>query len=293
MSSWRPLWPVLGVVSLLAAGTAAAQGLPRVLVVGDSWAEEMFQDGVHGQVFANNGYAQYVAVAGGSGPASTVESGSTAAQWVQPARLQRIAEALAANPSIDTVQLTVGGNDFLGAWSTTMPPAQVEQLKAQILTDLIGITSFVLEFDPRLEIVLSFYDYPNFRDNRSIFNFVWTFFCLPLWNDLGQPNAAQLNAAAIEFIGSYADIADAHPRIFHVFHLGLMQNKFGIDGIPPGQLPLPGDPSRPSPSASMRNRGIGIDCFHLTPTGYRHLVQNLFDHYYARRFDTLLRSSFE
>ncbi len=271
----------------LALALPALAQSPRVLIVGDSWAEEMWLDGSHEVVFATNQFGRFSALG-----ATTTESGTTAAQWKQPDQLQRIADALQANPSIDIVQLTLGGNDFLDAWSTSMPPLQVTALKDQILADLELITAFILEQRADVEVLLSFYDYPNFRDTRT--GLLGLFFCTPLWNDLGQPTPAQLNAAAIDFVDTYAQIAAADPRIHHVRHFGLMQHAFGIDMIPPGQLGLPGDPSLPSPLVAMRNRaGLGRDCFHLSPQGYDRLVQNLFDGYYRTAFERIFSGGFE
>jgi lysophospholipase L1-like esterase len=270
---------------LCLASTVQAQ-TPRVLIVGDSWAEEMWQDGAHEVVFAANNAAQFSALG-----ATTTESGTTAAQWKDPARLQLIADALQANPSIDTVQLTVGGNDFLDVWSTAMPPMQVEALKQGILQDLGTITDFILAQRADIEVLLSFYDYPNFRDTRV--GLIGLLFCTPRWNGMGQPTPTQLNALAIDFVDAFAAIASANPRIRHVRHFGLMQNKYGIDTIPAGQ-PLPGEPTLPSPLVAMRNRaGLGRDCFHLQPEGYDHLVQNLYDGYYRSRLAMPFASSFE
>jgi lysophospholipase L1-like esterase len=271
---------------MLCAGAAAAQA-QRVLLVGDSWAAQQFDDGAHALVFAANGAGQY-----GVSGATTTESGSTAAQWASPARLAVIEQALLAQPGIDTVQLTIGGNDFLDAWSTGLDPQQVLALQERIRIDLETVTAFVLSVRPDIEVVLSFYDYPNFRDTLG--GLVGLLFCAPLHDDLGQPTPQQLNAAATAFEGAYAELA-AHPRVHHVSHAGQMQFTYGFpsEGIPAGQLLPPGDLGRPSPLAAMRNLGVGRDCFHLSPAGYDVLVQNLYDNYFAVRFETIFRSSLE
>lgn len=272
---------------LLAGAHEAGAQTPRVLLVGDSWAAQQFGDGVHALVFAANGAGQY-GVAG----AATTDSGSTAAQWATPARLATIEQALLAQPGIDTVQLTIGGNDFLDAWSTSLDPQQVLDLQERIRIDLETVMAFVLSVRPDIEVVLSFYDYPNFRDTLG--GLVGALFCAPLHDDLGQPTAQQINDAATAFEGAYAELA-AHPRVHHVSHAGQMQFAFGFpsEGIPAGQLLPPGDLGRPSPLAAMRNFGIGRDCFHLSPAGYDVLVQNLYDNYFAVRFETIFRSSLE
>lgn len=252
----------------------------RLLIVGDSWAAEQWGDGSHARVFAANGFGDILA--DGS---QTTESGSTAEQWSTPARLQVIADALAAQPSIDTVQLTLGGNDFLDVWNTGMSLEDEAALMLAISDRLDTISAFILDQRPDIEIVLSFYDYPNFVDTLG--GLVGFFFCRPLWEDLGEPTPTELNIAARAFEAVYADLALANPRIHHVAHFGLMQFNYGFPsaGIAPGDIAPPGDLTRPSPLASMRNHGLlGRDCFHLTPAGYDILVQNLIDGYLGARF---------
>lgn len=278
------LAPCALLACLLSAPVAAQ--VPRVLIVGDSWAAQQWADDSHALVFAAHGHLDI-----GTAGASTTESGSTAAEWAQPAYLARIANALNAQPSLDIVQLTIGGNDFLDAWNTALPPAQVEALREAIRVDLATVTDFVLAQRPDIEVVLSFYDYPNFVDTLN--SLAGIAVCRPLHEDLGQPTPLQINTAATEFEQAYAALA-AHPRVYFVGHAGHMQHAFGFPGTPPGTLLPPGDLSRPSPVAAMRDHGfLGRDCFHLTPDGYDVLVENLYEGYFAERFDTVFRTPFE
>lgn len=273
---------------LLAATNESMAQTTRLLIVGDSWAEEQWLDGSHARIFNANGFGQFSA--DGS---STTESGTTAAEWSTPAFLQRIADALIAQPTIDTVQLTLGGNDFLDAWNVNLTPAQEMNLQMAILDDLIVITNFILAQRADLEIVLSFYDYPNFVDTLS--GLLGVFFCQPLHNDLGQPTPLEINTAATEFIEVYRQLAD-DPRIHFVNHAGLMQFVFGFpdQNILPGDLPPPGDLSLPSPVESLRSRFTSNDdCFHLSAEGYDVLVENLFDQYLFSRLDGIFKSGFE
>lgn len=274
-------------LALVLAAPATAQVVPRVLLVGDSWAAQQWGDGSHRLVFDANG-----ATGEGVLGAATTESGSTAAQWAQPARLATIQQALEAAPEIDTLQVTLGGNDFLDAWSTQMTPAEVEALKERIRLDLETVVDFVLAHRPDMVVVISLYDYPNFVDTLG--GIVGPLFCRPLHESLGQPSARRINEALLEFEAAYAGLA-AHPRVSYVRHAGLMQYTYGFPGagIAPGTLAPPGDLDRPSPLESMRNLLLGRDCFHLRPAGYDVLVQNLYDNFYAARFDTLLLAPFE
>lgn len=277
----------LALVALLAGSDAIAQA-PRVLLIGDSWARQQWEDASHAVVFAANDVAQHTVVG-----ATTTESGSTAADWAAPARLAVITQALADHPGIDTVQVTIGGNDFLDAWSATMTPEQEQALQATIVADLDAVIDTVLDHRPDIEVVLSLYDYPNFRDTLG--SLVGLAFCAPLNNSLGQPTPVQLNLAMMRFESALAGLA-THPRVHHVSHAGYMQYTYGSppDGVLPGQLQPPGDMTLPGPVQAMRDHGfLGRDCFHLTPDGYDVLVQNLYDGYFRVRFDTLFKSSFD
>ncbi len=270
--------------SLLLLTTVLSAQTNRVLLVGDSWAEQQWDDQAHASVLLANGFDQYAVVGG-----TTTISGSTAAEWASPGMLQLIEDALLANPDIDTVQLTIGGNDFLDAWRADFSPLQQLALQQQISADLQVIIDFILNQNPVIEVVLSFYDYPNFVDTLTGISAI---FCFPLWSSMAQPSAFELNSAAVEFENFYANAATANSRVQHVSHVGLMQFNFGFpdEGILPGDIPLPGDLSRPSPIAAMRN---GLDCFHLEPEGYDLLIQNLFDQYLRNRLDTVFKASFE
>jgi len=283
----RPVrsWCVLGLVMAIAAPSGAARAVDGLLLVGDSWAEQQWDDQAHALVFDAVGQAG-VAVYG----AATAESGTTAADWVQPGRLQLLADELALRDDIGVVQITLGGNDFLNEWSTALTPSQVQVLTDRVYADLDQLTGFILDARPDVEILLSFYDYPNFVDTLG--GVIGLFVCAPLWSDLGQPDPLQLNTASTEFEQAMAGLAAAHPRVFQVSHLGLMQAQFGFpsDGIPPGQLTPPGDLALPSPVEALRLDGD--DCFHLNAEGYDGLVLNQFDGYFEDRFEVIFRSRF-
>lgn len=256
----------------------------RVLLVGDSWSEFMWFDRSLRDAFAVNGRPDIVEEGG-----ETAISGSTAAEWSQSAMLQRIADELAAHPTIDTVQLTLGGNDFLagqpgGGWWTGISAVEEEALFDQIVADATTVVDFILAQDPELEIVISLYDYTNFVESLSG---ILGFLCNPTWDDLGQPTPLEINAAGGRLQDRVDTLVVSRERVFGVRHYGLMQFVYGFpdDGIPPGQLLPPGDLNRPSPIEAMR---LGADCFHLSGDGNAVLAQNLWDQYYNRRFNGAL-----
>lgn len=282
---------LVGLFLLVCSSLAYAQN-SKVLIVGDSWAQQQYSDQIHDAVFDVNGYPDIEVLRNGDATAVSVD-GTTAADWVVPSELAKITNALTNNPSVDTVQLTLGGNDFLNNWNTSMTVGQVNALKAGIVADLQTIVDAILEVDINLEIVLSFYDYPNFEETT---NDPWEFTCRGLHNDMLNPTPTEINSMALDFTNAFVSIANQNPKVFYVQHWGRMQNAYGWpdQGIQPGDIPLPGDFTRTSPLEAMRTHlGFVKDCFHLEPEGYDILVQGLYDEYYRYRFDTIYKSHFE
>lgn len=274
--AWSLLLASLG-WSLLTSSSSAQ--VPRFLIVGDSWAEEQWLDGSHSRVFADSGLSD-IGISG----ALTTESGSEAGDWITPEYLDRISSTLAQFPHIDTVQLTVGGNDFLGSWNTGYTPEQFQMLLDFISNDVDLIIGFILNQRPHIEVVLSLYDYPNFEDTQD--GWIWILACSSLWNDLGQPTPIQINGAAINVIDEIDALADENERVRLVNHFGQAQSFFGLPGIPPGSINPPGLIDKPSPAAAMRTRfsGSGLDCFHFNQDAYDVLVANLVDQYLDERY---------
>ncbi|MEO1085111.1 MAG: SGNH/GDSL hydrolase family protein [Acidobacteriota bacterium] len=259
----------------------AAGATERVLLVGDSWTEFMWVNRTMRDVFADNGRPDIVEVGG-----PTTISGSTAAEWSQPSNLQLITDALAASPTIDIVQLTIGGNDFLdgqpgGGWFVGMTSAEFDAMAARIQSDAQVVIDHILGLDPDIQILLSLYDYANFEDGTLIG-------CSGRWGDLGQPTPRQLNQATLDLEAAISSLGD-DPRVTLIGHAGLMQFTFGFpgDNIPPGQLLPPGDLDRPSPEESMFFFFVP-DCIHLSPDGYYAVGQNLWNRYYEAFFTGLV-----
>ena len=253
----------------------------RVLLVGDSWADYMWQDRVLRQVFAAEGRPDIIE----EGSTTTI-SGSTAAEWAQPEMLALITQEVMSIPSLTHVQLTMGGNDFLagasgGGWHTGMTPLEEETLFMRVAEDIQTVIEHILDIDPRLDIVISLYDYPNFVETLSGLG---ALFCVPLHQDLGEPMPETINSALADFTAELALILADRLEVTVVDHAGHMQNRFGYPsmGISPGDLIPPGDLTLPSPPESLRFGGN--DCFHLNATGYRYLAQNLWDRYYGSSF---------
>lgn len=282
----------LGIFTLLLFSVNGLSQNAKVLIVGDSWAQQQYSDDVHDAVFDVNGYPDIQVLRNADSDLVAID-GTTAADWVAPSELQKITDALINNPSVDTVQLTIGGNDFLNNWNLNMTMMEVEALKMGIVADIQTIVDTILAVDINIEIIMSFYDYPNFEETTGGFTGA---ICAGLHNDMENPSPLEINNLALDFTNAFVEIADQNPKVFHVPHWGRMQNAYGFpdDGIQPGDIQLPGDVTLTSPLEAMRTHfGFVKDCFHLAPEGYDILVQALYEDYYQYRFDTIYKSLFE
>lgn len=258
---------VVAAAAVLAAAAPVAAQTPRVLLVGDSWAAFFWQTEALSQTFAAHGHPEFV-----ERGAVTAISGSTAAEWTDPAFLQLITDELAAHPTIDIVQITLGGNDFLdgepdGWYVGILDP---EALYAEIVADVATVVDHTLALDPDLRILVSGYDYPNFVESLER---ILAFVCIPLWNGMNQPDPTTLNQASLALGEEFDTLAATRERVDVIPHWGLMQFVLGA-GAPP-----PGDPTQPSPIEAM---ALQADCIHLRPAGYLAVAESLWQSYYEQ-----------
>jgi len=251
----------------------------RVLMVGDSWSDYMWFDLTMRRLFALKGFPHILEEGG-----QTAISGSKAAEWTQPSMLQLITDELITFPTIDVVQLSIGGNDFLegqpDGWYLGMTPEEESALFDRILLDIDTVVQHIFQVDPDMNIVIGGYDYPNFEDSRTGLGGL---FCTPYWQDLGQPLPFDINTAMTTFEDMWSDYADTLPRLTYIRSLGTMQFVYGYEplSIPPGALTPPGDLSLPSDMQAMR---LGMDCFHLSTAGYDAFALNFWNGFYGSFF---------
>lgn len=253
MQMFRSFMPAL--LMLLSSASANPIGAAEVVVFGDSWgvpAAPALQ-----MVLTNNGLTETVVDA--------AVGGETALNLSSASGLLHITNTLAANPDVELVHLSIGGNDFLGQWNSTFTTLQQDQLFQAIVDDVEIIVDHILATAPAVLILWSSYDYPR-----------------PL--PIGTPS--EVNAASIAF-QSYAQALDAAKgaALTALDFRGLMQVTYGFDGvqhtiydpafaIPPGDPSLP-DPSLPGPEAAY------FDSIHLTAAGYVTLAEAQYQQFYS------------
>jgi len=255
---------------------------PKVLLIGDSWAAFMNTDQTFNTAFKNWGHSNYKFVSN----SIVSENGAETDDFQKVNKQNEIINLINANPSIEAIHISIGGNDVLGDWKVSYTSGQTDTLLEQVSERLDSIVRFLKSTRPGIKIVWSGYTYPNFAEvvampgllSGSQHPFYGT------WDKMERPNFTQLNGMLNRFSDSVTAYANLDPQVEFVKATGLMQYTFGQAaplGVAPGgtypafTLPLPeGDPDYPSPKQSMRDYfGVTLDCFHLSPKGYLDLIE--------------------
>ena len=274
---------------------------PRLLLAGDSWAQYMWDDGSHNDLFDRFGHAEKRAVSrslgsdpgpGYTGPEYAI-SGSEARQWADPGNYPWIANMVAelqAYPTIDRVLLSIGGNDMLagksgGGWYKNMDQdvaGSEAALFGMIQAHTLQIIDAALAVRPDLRVILSSYDYPNFNTG------FWCFaYACPKRRDLSRDpdndliTDPELNAMMVEVEQQRIAWTNAHARSDFDDAVGLMHYFYG-DGVsapltlprpgqtPPDYSPFPGgNPLLPSLRSNFRS---APDPIHLDVEGYEYKI---------------------
>lgn len=261
---------------------------PKVLLIGDSWAAFMNTDQTISDAFKNWGHSNYKFVSN----SIVAENGAETDDFQKVSKQNEIVNLLNANPSIEAVHLSIGGNDVLGSWKVSFTPGQTDTLLQQVSERLDSIVRFLKSAKPGIKIVWSGYTYPNFAEVVAMPGLLsgaqHPFYST--WDKMEKPTFFQLNGMLNRFSDSVAAYANLDPQVDFVKATGLMQYTFGQAaplGVAPGgtypaySVPMPeGDPAYPSPKQSMRDYfGVTLDCFHLSPKGYLDLIE-----YHTQKF---------
>lgn len=238
--------PVLLIVAL----TSRAE--PRILMVGDSWAQSIWAPGLMDKALAKAGFPEATAVG-----ATCALGGTRAEQWVMPEYRNKITEALAAHPTVDIVHLIIGGNDVLrhikeqNVYDLWSPEKRTREWDI-IARNIKSIVNFCLEQEQIRHVVLAGYDYLNPATAKKVFALLGQNF------DFGGMSQEQVNKCFIEHAERKRDLALEIERCTYIHNLGLMQYHFrepadaAHPGGPPDYPSFPGgNPALPMPDAAF------------------------------------------
>ena len=264
----------------------------RVLLVGDSWAAFMNADQTITQGLRNMGHSDKKFTSN----VQIAENGADTWDFVDGPKQDAIQDIIDANPQIDVIHLSIGGNDLLGSWHTSFTQDETDSLAADVEGRLESIIDFLQNTRPGMRVFWAGYTYPNFGEiieDMAPFQSAHPFFST--WDDMGQPDFITINTILNDMSDSVALSAAADPQLDFVRAQGILQYQFGQDvplGIAPGgtyaqfEPPLPlGYPDYPSPKESMRlYAGVFADCFHLSPESYLHMFTYQAEKFYHKFF---------
>ncbi len=286
----------LGILALFSVNDAFAQcsetPVSRVLLVGDSWANFMNLDqtitaGLRNAGHSDKKFASSLAVA---------ENGADTEDFVAGGgKQQLIQDLIDANPEIDIVHLSIGGNDLLGEYHISWTQAKVDSLLHEVGLRLNEIIEFLKSTRPGMRVFWAGYTYPNFEEviegnpfgpsNHPFFD---------LWDGMGQPTALQLNQILNDYSDTLSLQAMNDPMLDFVPAQAILQYVHGQTeplGVAPNgtfdpfEATLPyGFPEYPSNKSTMRNQIIFTDCFHLSPEAYLDMMSYQTEKFYQKYF---------
>ncbi len=250
----------------LCAMAPAYGATQRILLVGDSWANDMSRANSFEAALASLGITGWEAKGDVTGIGAT-----TAAYWAHPDRLQMITDEIAANPTIDIVHLSMGGNDLLGFLANPHTRAEKDAHYTGVVANIQVVVEHVLSLRPDIRVGISSYDY------------------MAIW---GAPsewrNTEQYNTEFVRFSGFVRAYADGVERCTYLNHWGLMQHTYGVQGVhAPGELAAPGGPPAYEPfyggNPSLEGAALR-DSFHLNDQGYQTLALSCLRQQYLEWF---------
>ena len=284
----------LGVLHFISfiCGAQCAQNTNKVLLIGDSWAAFCWQFNSHNVNFDKYGLPDKKAYSTGAsisptGTADLSQSGAEARNYLTPAKKTIIQNAFIANPDIEIVHLSLGGNDFLGDWDTTWTQSQINAETVVVLDSITSIINFLRSQKSTVKVFLSTYDYANFAE---AINGSTTHPFYSRWAAMLKPRFSQINSVLASVNTAFKNYALAGTDLYFVDNLGLMQYIYGQTTpllyapggtYPPMSVPFPGgNPNYPTPLVAMNTYFTIKDAFHLSEQGFNYFVENQVKEFY-------------
>lgn len=225
---------------------------PRILIVGDSWAQTIGALGLMDKALAQAGFDNICSV---GEPCAL--GGTRAAQWVTPEYGRKIKETLDAHPTVDMIHLVIGGNDVLRRIKEqNVFEVWTEEERARewdaVARHIKRIVLYCLACEQVRHVVIAGYDYLNAATAQEVFALLGQNF------QFGGMTQAQVNQCFIEHERRKRDLALEIEGCAYIHNLGLMQHHFGAPpgapkpGGPPDYAPFPGGaPAMPMPDAAF------------------------------------------
>lgn len=259
----------------------------RILMVGDSWSN--FPVGF-GSFEKNLDRFGFTNVGMFSNTSDLSVNGAETHDFLTPTGKAAIQNALIANPTIEIVNLSIGGNDILNTWDNSMDSLTTDSLLNATMNRVDSIIMFIESVKPGIKIYLSGYDFANFGEVIQTFTAPTFHPFYSRWDGMGQPSFTEINTLLTTASNKYATLANSYFHATYKSPIGLMQYLYGQTtalGVPPSGTYAPrtvtfpgGRLDYPSPKTRMNNYTVFRDCFHLDAEGYDMLYKYYFEEYY-------------
>ncbi len=259
--------------------------IPKILIIGDSWAFFSWQGDSYNENCNRFGFSDVEALSN-----NTLSVNGTKASnfFTDAPRVQELRDVLSNNPTIEYIHFSLGGNDLLGTYHTTNTSNQNIQDYNTLMISIQAGLDTIFSINPNLKVLISGYDYPNFEETILNFPVPSQHPFYNKWVGMGQPTAAQLNQELINISARITDSCNVWNNVSFVNNLGLMQNTYGQPTnltVAPGgtyaagSLTVPqGLPNYPSPVSALQLNGL--DSFHLSNNGFEQFIKRHFQEYY-------------
>ncbi|MBW7863605.1 MAG: hypothetical protein GX580_12100 [Candidatus Hydrogenedens sp.] len=261
---------------------------PRILIVGDSWAQGVWVGRLMEAALDEAGITGVESVGD-----TTALGGTRADQWVKPVYQQKILDALKQHPTVDSVHLIIGGNDVLGRVKDanvyeTMTEEQRDRTWRAVGRNVEKIVGFCLAQPQVKHVVIGGYDYLNPKTAHEFYMLTGQNF------DFGGMTQRQVNDCFVAVERHKMEMALRTEGCEYVHNFGLAQHHHGAPadapkpGGPPDYTPFPGgDPDFPMPDAAFDRVEIGDrayagDGVHPSADTHKRMLRNAIDQCYAK-----------
>lgn len=254
----------------------------KIMILGDSWAFFSWTNNSYNENLDRFGFTDIRANSNIDISVTGLRAGN---YFSDNERKQAVVDFLAAHPDVGYCHISLGGNDVMGEWNTSMTSAQEDAMLNKLMKNLRCVIDTLMSIRPGIKVILSGYDYPNFVETAALSSLHPYY---QQWTDMGQPDAFEMNSALSTMIHRYVDSAITWTNVYFVNNLGLMQWYYGQTTpmiIPPyitypaHSVPLPGgNMNYPSPRVAFMLGGA--DSFHLGDDGFEIFIERQFEEYY-------------
>jgi hypothetical protein len=277
------------IVALLVSLNSTAQAKEEsLLVAGDSWAMFMCLYNSFQDVLWSHGY-----MVGVVGCNDATRFGGRAVEWGTYTENTVMMNKLTTDPRITTVYFSIGGNDFFANWNTSLTAAQEQVAFSKIAAGMQAIITSIFKVRPDVRILISGYDYGNFKDYSKIISAYGD-----VYKDMGNPTTGQAQRAVLRLSNVIATLAD-QTKVFYIEHYGLSQYYYGnkdynlkpYTTTPPSQISPPtnptawgGDPDIEAPEDSLLDLFGLQDAYHPNIVEFYNIALHSFDFYFKSWF---------